>query len=127
LPISSSTCATLTAQASAVVQAEKSVLFQDLPMNQPPIGAFNNLPSLCLKCHTQTQTDNKLYLPIQDLNVRVRNGDRLLAETLRSYITPNADGVSKMPLRTSGDDADYAAYLENDYPQLKNFVDDLLK
>jgi hypothetical protein len=59
--------------------------------------------------------------------VRVRNGDRLLAETLRSYITPNADGVSKMPLRTSGDDADYAAYLENDYPQLKNFVDDLLK
>jgi hypothetical protein len=125
--LSAKSCERFTSEARIAAQKLKAPLLASLPA-PPTLPKLGLLPSICLKCHAQQPTAGKIYLPVQDLSARVRNGDRVLAEKLRSYITPDATtGQSKMPMRTNGDDAAFNAYKTNDYPALKRFVDQLLR
>lgn len=118
-------CARFTREARVSIQALKEPLLTSLPA-LPTLPRIETLPALCLKCHAQQATAGKVLLPIQELSDRVRNGDRILAERLRDYITPGDDGEAFMPRRTPGDQADFDNYMKNDYPVLKQFIDQLL-
>lgn len=83
---------------------------------------YRNLPSICLKCHTQVQGTGKIYLPFHEFPERVAAGDKYLATKMHTYIT-----TGRMPMRTGGDAKAYQQYLDNDYPKLKKYLEDLLK
>lgn len=83
---------------------------------------YRNLPSICLKCHSQTQGGGKIYLPFHEFPERVAAGNKYLPEKMYQYITSG-----RMPMRTGGDAAAFKKYSDNDYPKLKKYLEDLLK
>jgi hypothetical protein len=83
---------------------------------------YRNLPSICLKCHTQQPGGGKIYIPFHEFPERVEAGNKFLTEKMYHYIT-----TGRMPMRTGGDAAAFKKYSDNDYPKLKKYLEELLK
>ena len=83
---------------------------------------YRTLPQICLKCHTQSEGGNKLYLPFHELPEMAQEQNTELIQKMYSYITS-----FRMPMRTSGDTAAFKQYSTNDYPKLKTYLEELLK
>lgn len=83
---------------------------------------YRTLPQICLKCHTQVQGQSKIYLSFHDFPEMISRGDSQMPEKMLTYIKNRT-----MPMRTSGDTEQFKKYLDNDYPKLKQYIENLLK
>lgn len=83
---------------------------------------YRTLPQICLKCHTQSTTEAKIYIPFHEFPEMVALGDKTLPRKMFSYISART-----MPMRTANDDIPYQQYIEHDFPKLKQYLQDLLK
>ena len=83
---------------------------------------YRNLPQICLKCHAQTESPGKIIIPFHAFPEMVQAGNNFLPKKMLSYINSRA-----MPMRTNGDAQPFKQYLDNDYPKLKKYLEDLIK
>lgn len=82
---------------------------------------YRSVPQICLKCHTQVQGNEKLYLPFHDFPEMVSRGETSLPTKTLEHIKNRT-----MPMRASGDSEMFKKYIDHDYPKLKKYLEDLL-